>query len=139
MKNTKNKLSVAEFIKSIEDPVRRKECKTVLGIMKRVTGCRPAMWGSTMVGFDSYTYFRKGSKTPYEYFRTGFSPRKNALTIYIMPGYSDYSALLEKLGPHKTSSGSCLYLKTLDGVDLKTLEKLITAGYKDMNKQYPKT
>ena len=105
--------------------------------MRQITGCKPVMWGGSIVGYDTYTYTRKNSPKEYTFFRTGFSPRKNALTIYIMPGYTNHQALLDRLGPHKHSGRSCLYLKSLEDINLPVLKKLITAGYRDMNKQYP--
>ena len=136
MKTQPTKQSVAAFLNAIDDGGRRRDCKTVDKIMREVTKCKPVLWGN-IIGYDTYTYTRKGSPKEYEFFRTGFSPRKNTLTIYIMPGYTDHQDLLDKLGPHKHSGRSCLYLKSLDDIDLKILKKLIVAGYKDMNKQYP--
>jgi hypothetical protein len=104
--------------------------------MRKITGQKPVLWGDSIVGFDCYRYGRSNGKQ-FEFFRTGFSPRKQALTIYIMPGYSDFSAILARLGPHKTGK-SCLYLKRLADVDLAVLEELVRAGYTDMNERYPK-
>jgi hypothetical protein len=135
MKTVATKQSVTKFIEAIDDPQRRRDCREVMKIMRRVTGRKPVMWGDSIVGFDRYKYERSNGKE-FEMLRTGFSPRKTALTLYIMPGYSDHSALLKKLGPHKKGK-SCLYLKRLADVDLDVLEALIKAGYEDMNKLYP--
>ena len=105
-------------------------------ILRRVTGKRPVMWGDSIVGYDRYKYTRANGQE-FEFFRAGFASRKTALTIYIMPGYSDFSALLKKLGPHKKGK-SCLYLKRLADIDMDVLEELIQAGYDDMNARYPK-
>lgn len=136
MKTVATKKSVSEFIRSIDDPERRKECREIMKLMRRVTGKLPKMWGDSMVGYDVYKYKRANGKE-FEMFRTGFSPRKTALTLYVMPGYSDHGALLRKLGPHKKGK-SCLYLKRLSDVDTDVLETLIQAGYDEMNERYPK-
>ena len=132
MKTTKNKASVNEFIDSVDDPIRKRDAKTVLALMKEITGKRPTMWGTSIVGFDEYHY-KYDSGREGDFFKVGFSPRKQNLTIYIMPGYQDFGALLKKLGPYKTGK-SCLYIKNLDDIHLPTLKKIITKGYKDMQK-----
>jgi hypothetical protein len=121
MKTQKNTGSVSTFLNSINDSVRKRDAKTVLKIMKELTGNKPTMWGDSIVGFGSYSYTRSTGKE-YEWFQVGFSPRKNALTLYIMPGYQDFGDLLEKLGPHKHGK-SCLYIKDLNDINLPTLKK----------------
>lgn len=137
MKTVATKQPVSEFIASIEDLQRRRECKKIMKLMRRVTGQRAVMWGDSIVGFDTYKYKRANGQE-FEFFRTGFSPRKTTLTLYIMPGYSDFSALLKKLGPHKKGK-SCLYLKRLSDVDMDVLEELVQAGYDEMNERYAKS
>jgi hypothetical protein len=136
MKTVATTASVSEFIDAIEDPERRRDCRTLVKLMRRVTGKKPVLWGDSMVGFDVFRYGR-GKGQQFEYFRTGFSPRKQALTIYILPGYTDFSTILARLGPHKTGK-SCLYLKRLADVDLGVLEELVRAGYADMNERFPR-
>lgn len=136
LKTKENKASVSAFLNSIEDTDRRADAKTILTLMKKITKKQPRMWGASIVGFDSYAYQRSNGDYG-EYMATGFSPRKNALTLYIMPGYQNYSALMKKLGPHKTGK-SCLYLKNLSSIDMKVLEQLIRRGYQDLKKLYPK-
>lgn len=92
------------------------------------------MWGDTMVCFGEYDYKRSNGDYG-SYFATGFAIRKSGPTVYIMPGYDDYSEMLEKLGPHKLGK-SCLYLKRVADIDLKVLEKLIKAGLKDLKKTH---
>lgn len=126
--------SVTDFLKSVENPRRRKEAETIKKIMGRVTGMRPKMWGPSMVGYGKYHY-KYDSGREGDFFLTGFSPRKAAMAVYIVPGFKPYGDLLAKLGPHKHSV-SCLYLSNLEKVDLKVLEKLIAASVKDMRKKY---
>jgi len=126
LKTQRTKASVAAFLNAIEDPGRRRECKTVAAMMKKVTGEKPAMWGDSIIGFGSYQYKARGG--PAQWFRLGFSPRKNNLVLYVLPSVEAFPALLEKLGKHKTGR-SCLYLDSLGDVDLGVLERLLDEGY----------
>ena len=134
LKTKKTKLSVAGFIKNIEDEVMRKDCKTLVKVFKNATGMPSRMWGDTIVGFGRYVYQRSNGDEG-ECFATGFSPRKSGPTIYVMPGYRDYSGILAKLGPHRLGK-SCLYLKNLNGIDLKVLEELIVEGLRDLKRSH---
>lgn len=116
--------SVSQFIDAIKDPDRRKDCRTILGMMKKATAARPRMWGSSVVGFGKYHY-RYDSGREGDWFVIGFSPRKQNLTLYLMTGLDPHSALLRKLGKHKLGK-SCLYISRLSDVDLPTLRELIT-------------
>ena len=115
--------SVKDFIDGIADERRRRDCRTVMKIMKRVTKAAPKMWGSSIVGYGSYHY-RYASGREGEWFTAGFSPRAQSLTLYIMSGFRQYASLLKKLGKHTTGK-SCLYIKRLDDIDLEVLEELI--------------
>jgi hypothetical protein len=115
--------SVAEFLKGIADPGRRKDCRVVLAMMQEITGSRPKMWGSSIVGFGDHHY-KYASGREGDWFVMGFSPRKQDLTLYLTSGVERHRALLEKLGKHKTGMG-CLYIKTLDDVDLPTLKRVL--------------
>lgn len=123
------------FIAAIADPARRADAEAVLALMKRVTGERPRMWGGQIVGFGSYHY-KYDSGREGDAPMIGFSPRKSALSIYIMPGFSGYDSLLAKLGKHKTGA-SCLYVSRLSDVDAKVLEKLAAQSYAHMKAKYP--
>ncbi len=114
--------SVEKFLKSIPDEQRRKDCFTVLEMMKKATGTEPKMWGESIVGLGDFRY-RAGGKEN-EWFMMGFSPRKQNLTLYLMCGLAKHSALMKKLGKHKTGKG-CLYLNKLEDVDLSVLQKMI--------------
>ena len=124
---------VADFLGRLADPQRRADCEAVLALMQRATGVAPVMWGAGIVGFGRYRYAYASGRTG-DWPVIGFSPRKNDLTLYLMPGFDGKEALLEKLGKHKTSV-SCLYLKRLSDVDLPTLEKLIDASVAGMASQ----
>lgn len=133
-KTVATRASVTDFVRSVDDPQKRRDLKTIMAMMRRATGKRATMWGPSIVGFGRYDYRyetgREGSA-----FLTGASPRKQALTVYIMPGFSEYAALLKKLGKHK-SSKSCLYIKRLSDVDEAVLEQLIARSVRDMKARY---
>ena len=135
LKTKQNKASVSAFLKSVENDQRRKDSQELLAMMKAVTGKSPKMWGDSIVGFGTYHYKYKTGREG-DWMVTGFSPRKQNLTVYIMPGFSKYQALLKKLGKYKTSV-SCLYLNKLDDVDRKVLKQLVARAYQDMQKIYP--
>jgi hypothetical protein len=126
--------SVREFIAAIDDQVRRRDCQAVLEIMQEATGDRPRIWGSGMVGFGSYHY-KYASGREGDWFLTGFAPRKNDLTLYIMPGFDRFEALMKKLGKHKTGK-SCLYIKRLSDIDPAVLKELVADSVAYMRQQY---
>ncbi len=128
LKTKQNSASVNDFISSIEDEKRRKDCRTVLAMMQEITGDKPKMWGESIIGFGSYHY-RYESGREGDWFLTGFSPRKEALTLYIMSGLKGAQALLKKLGKYKTGK-SCLYINKLEDIDLATLRELIARSVK---------
>ena len=124
LKTRATKQSVTKFIAAIEDDQKRKDTKKIVAMMKTVTGERPKMWGESIIGFGSYHY-QNASGREGDWPLTGMSPRKTSLTVYIMPGFTRYTALMKKLGKHKTGK-SCLYIKKLEDVDPEVLETLIT-------------
>lgn len=135
IKTKENKKSVSDFIKSIKDEGLRQDSQTLLKLFKKATGKQPKMWGPSIIGFGKYVYHRSNGDEG-EFMATGFSPRKSGPTLYIMPGYSDYSHILKKIGVKYKLGKSCLYLKNLEGVNLKELEKLIKMGLKDLKKSH---
>ena len=130
LKTQRNKSSVKSFIDAVPDEQRRKDARAVSSIMQDVTGEKPAMWGSSIVGFGSYHY-KYDSGQEGDWPLVGFSPRKDSLTLYIMPGFQEYGDLLEKLGKHKKGV-SCLYIKSLDDVHVPTLKTLVRQSVKHM-------
>ena len=120
--------SVGRFLNRIPDETKRQDAFALLEIMKQVTKMEPQMWGSSIVGFGSYHY-KYASGREGDMPLTGFSPRKQNLTLYIMGGLEQYDALLAKLGKHTTGK-ACLYIKRLDDVHLPTLKKLIQQSVK---------
>jgi len=132
LKTKLNDRSVEKFLNGIADDKKRQDCFTLLELMKQVTQAEPKMWGSSIVGFGSYHY-KGASGREGDWLLTGFSPRKQNLTLYIMAGFEQYDALLKKLGKHSTGK-SCLYIKRLEDIDLPTLRKLVRQSVKHMTK-----
>ena len=122
-KTQKNDASVEEFLNAVTDPKKREDSFAILELMCDVTKEKPAMWGTSIVGFGSYRY-RYASGREGEWPLVGFSPRKRNLTLYIMDGFDEYDALLADLGKYKTGK-SCLYINKLEDVDLPTLRELV--------------
>jgi hypothetical protein len=123
LKTKATKASVSQFINAIEDEQRREDCKTIAAMMQKATKAKPKMWGPSIVGFGDFTYV-DSAKAQHQWFQCGFSPRKRALTLYLIGGYPKDPATAKKLGKFKTG-GSCLYIKTLDDVHVPTLRSLI--------------
>jgi hypothetical protein len=139
VKTKRNNGSVEKFIAS--SPVtRREDAVELLKLMKQATGMKPALWGNTtasFVGFGMYHYKSERSTQEGDWPLTGFSPRKANLTVYIMSGFKNHTALLKKLGKYKASGGSCLYINKLSDIDQAVLAKVIQASVKEMKKRYP--
>lgn len=127
--------SVAAFLAALPDAQMRKDSKVVAAMMRKATGCKPVLWGGSIVGFDRYRY-RYASGREGEWPIVGFAPRKSALVLYVMPGFADYEELLGRLGKHATGK-SCLYLKRLADVDLTVLEALVRASVTAMRERHP--
>ena len=135
MKTIPTKASVADFIGTIADAKKREDASSVAALMAEITGAPAQMWGASIVGFGRYRYhYASGRKG--EFFETGFSPRKRALTLYIMPGFGEYGNLLEKLGRHSLGK-SCLYIKRLADIDLEVLRELVTLSVQAIREKHP--
>ena len=132
LKTQRNSTSVKSFIDAVSDEKRRQDAHAVSAIMEDVTGEKPAMWGASIVGFGSYHY-KYDSGQEGDWPLVGFSPRKDNLTLYIMPGFAEYGELLGKLGKHKKGV-SCLYIKSLDDVHVPTLKTLVRQSVKHMKR-----
>ena len=103
-------------------------------IMRRVTGKRPVMWGPSIIGYGKYHFVYESGREG-DWMVTGFSPRKSALTVYLMAGFAGKDALLKELGKHRTSK-ACLYINKLEDIDLDILEKLIAKDVETMRAKY---
>jgi Domain of unknown function (DU1801) len=123
MKTKPTEVSVDAFLDKVTDDKTRKDCDILINLMEKVTGEKPVMWGSSIVGFGKYHY-KYNSGHEGEICLTGFSPRKGNLSLYVLAGVEGQNDLLAKLGKYKAGKG-CLYIKNLDDVDINVLETLI--------------
>lgn len=128
LKTKLNDGSVLDFLNNVSDTKKREDCFHILELMKKITKAEPKMWGESIIGFGSRR-FKYTSGRELDWFLTGFSPRKQNLTLYIMSGFDEYNELLEKLGKYKISK-ACLYVKKIEDIDLKVLEKIVSLSVK---------
>jgi hypothetical protein len=131
LKTLANDADAARFIAAVSSGTKQQDSFTLLKLFSEITGEKPVMWGTSIIGFGSYHYKSEKSRQEGDWPLTGFSPRKQSLTIYIMTGFEHYQELLEKLGKHKTSKG-CLYINKLSDVDMDILKKIIEKSYLHM-------
>lgn len=124
-------LSVSDFINQVESEQKRKDCLAIAEMMRKATQAEPKMWGDSMIGFGEYHY-KYASGREGDWFLTGFAPRKQNISLYIMAGFKRYEELMAKLGKYKTGK-SCLYINKLDDVDIAVLKELI-----ELSAQYVK-
>ena len=127
--------SPEDFLASLDHPVRKADAERLLEIFADVTGMTPKLWGPSIIGYGQYHYKYESGREG-DFMMTGFSPRKQNLSIYILPGYSDFSEILGRLGKHKHGK-SCLYINKLSDVDIDVLKELIAAGLEDLKRKYP--
>jgi hypothetical protein len=132
LKTKRNKGDVEAFLSSVADEKKRQDSFTILELIKKVTGKEPEMWGDNIIGFGNYHY-KYASGREGDWFLTGFSPRVQNLTLYIMAGFDDYNQLLGKLGKHSTGK-SCLYIKKIEDIDIDVLKELVKQSVEHMEK-----
>ncbi len=128
LKTQKNDGDVDKFLDSVDNEQRKKDAKAVTKMMTEITGEKPSMWGSSIIGFGLYHYKSDRSSQEGDWPRIGLSPRKQSLTLYILNGLEDYSEFLNKLGKHKTGKG-CLYINKLEDVNMDVLRGMIKKAY----------
>jgi hypothetical protein len=127
LKTIPTRVSVDKFLRGITDERKRLDCYQILDIMKKATKAEPKMWGTSIVGFGKHHYVYSSGREG-DWFLTGFSPRKQNLTLYLT-SFTEFEDLLEQLGKHSTGKG-CIYINKLEDIDLKTLKKLIKQSVK---------
>lgn len=128
---------VAAFLDAVAPPVRRTDGLALDALFREVTGWTPQMWGPSLVGYGRYDYTYDSGRSG-SMLATGFSPRKANLSIYIMPGYSEFGDILDRLGPHKLGK-ACLHVTRLERIDRDVLAELIRAGLDDLARRWPVT
>jgi hypothetical protein len=133
LKTQKTKASVARFIAAVADDQQRADAKAIDTMMREISGEKPALWGPSIIGYGSYTYTNTLGDA--EWPRLGFSPRKGATVLYIVPGFSASAPLMKKLGKYKNGK-SCLYIKRLADVDQKVLRELVRRSFVYVQNKY---
>ena len=133
-KTKRNDASVDDFINCVENEKKRADSRALIDLMRAATGEEPVMWGASIVGFGSYHYVYASGREG-DWPLTGVSPRKQSLTLYIMPGFDRYESLMARLGKHRTGK-SCLYVNRLDDVDPEVLRELVESSVAYMRERY---
>lgn len=128
LKTLPNDASVEDFINAVPEATKKEDSFTLLKMFMKITGEKPKMWGTSIVGFGQYHYKSEPSSQEGDWPLIGFSPRKQSLTLYIMPGFESLTGLLKDLGKHKISKG-CLYINKLSDVDQVVLGKIIKQSF----------
>jgi hypothetical protein len=126
--------SVEAFLSALPDEQVQQDCRELVKMMQKITGEPPVLWGN-IVGFGKYHYQYDSGHQGYSCL-TGFAPRKQNISLYVMGGMLEEQDLLKKLGKHKAGKG-CLYVKKLSDVDVKVLEQIIKKSVDYLKKKYP--
>lgn len=134
LKTKPNQGDVKAFIDTVEPEGKREDSQELLKLMAKITGLEPKMWGPSIIGYGNYHYKYKSGREG-DWFLTGFSPRKQNMTVYLMGGFAESESLLEKLGKHKVSVG-CLYFKKLADIDIEILKQLVTKSIDTLKERY---
>lgn len=134
LKTKVNDASVTDFINSVEDEQKRKDAFELLKMFESVTKEKPKMWGTSIIGFGQYHYKSERSSQEGDWPLVGFSPRKQNLTLYVMPSFGNLDDLLKKLGKHTVSKG-CLYIKRLSDVDIEVLRNIVKESFEESKRR----
>lgn len=133
-KTVKKRKSVDQFINETEHKRRKEDAEILLGLMTKISGTKPRMWGDSIIGFGDYHYKYESGREG-DSFKIGFSPRKSKTSVYLMDGFDKYEEILKRIGKHKKSK-ACLYINKMLDVNIDVLEELLTASWEDMTKKY---
>lgn len=125
--------SVTEYINAIADDQKKKDCKELLKLLKKLSGANPKLWNNGTVGFGKFHYRSARSKQEGDWYLTGFAPRKANITIYVYPSLQP--ELFKKIGKAK-AGGGCLYINKLADIDLKILEKMVVSSMEFSKKMF---
>jgi hypothetical protein len=126
--------SVDAYIDAIADPARRADCQAIARLMQTITGERPRMWGSSIVGFGSYHYTYESGREG-DACATGFSARRSDISVYLTASFPGQEAWLARLGKHKMGK-ACLSIRRLSDVDIGVLEQLVARSVEATRKRY---
>ena len=134
-KTTETQNSVTAFIKAVPDQTKQQDSWQLIAILQKLTGSEPKMWGPSIIGFGSYHY-KYASGHEGDAPLAGFSPRKDAISLYLWPTFDAKETLLQNFGKFKAGK-SCIYIKKLADIDLKILEELVALSIKEVKILYP--
>jgi hypothetical protein len=127
---------INEFLMNIEPEKRRKDAIEIKKLFDSILTEKATLWNNNMIGYGSYHYKSDRSSQQGDWPLTAFSPRKQNITVYIMSGALNYKDLLSKLGKHKISSGSCIYINKIEDINLEVLKEIISISVADMKKKH---
>ncbi|WP_025145191.1 DUF1801 domain-containing protein [Pedobacter jeongneungensis] len=134
-KTTENDLSVTDFLNTVTDETKRKDCFSLSDIITETTGFKAKMWGTAIVGFGSYHYkYESGREGDAPL--VGFSPRKDAIALYFSSEFKNREELLTKFGKHKTAK-ACVYVKKISDIDVEVLKEMVTNSVARISSLYP--
>ena len=132
-KTQATKASVSAFLKKVASGDRLADCTALVKIMEKATGAKAVMWGTAIVGFDTYAIKYADGRTS-DWPIAAFSPRSSAFVLYGLRAAPGFAALVKKLGKHK-QAGGCTHIKALADVDVKVLAELVTESVKARRKK----
>ena len=127
LKTKKNDGNVDDFLNSLDNEKKKKDSFIILEMMKEITQEDPVMWGESMIGFSEYQYKYKSGREG-KWFKIGFSPRKQNITLYLMSGFKGKDEILSRVGKYKTGKG-CFYINKIEDVDIDVLKELMMVSY----------
>jgi hypothetical protein len=136
IKTKPSDLDIDKFLMSVEPEKKRADSFELKKLFDSIVKEKPSLWNNNMIGYGSYHYKSDRSKQEGEWPLTGFSPRKQYIAIYIMSHVNNYKDLLSKLGKYKISTGSCIYVKKIEDINLDVLKEIISTSVSDMKKTY---
>ena len=128
LKTKKNESNVEDFLNTISEEQKRNDSFTILNLMKKASKAEPKMWGSSIIGFGDIHY-KHASGQEGDWFKIGFSPRKQNLTLYVGCSSPEVQKLMPNLGKYKIGKG-CMYISKISDVDLRLLKEIINVSVK---------
>ena len=129
--------SVRRYLAAIGDARQRKDCEALATLMTKAAKHPPRMWGPSIVGYGRYHY-KYDSGREGDACLVGFSARKGNISVYGLNAAVDAQELLDRLGTHKAAKG-CVYIKTLAGIDLNVLAKLVASAAREKSRKKAKS
>ncbi len=129
IKTRETSASVEDYLNKVQPEQKKKDSLIILEMMKKATGEKPKLWGSSIIGFGNKRYKSPATGREVDWFLIGLAPRKANISLYLTINVKEHSDALKKLGKHKTGVG-CLYINKLDDIDIKVLKSMIDASLK---------